>query len=87
MSTKTKSFGERLVGIDFNPSNNDKVHLIKTKMAEIANIIHDERQSRYSTGVDYVDSVVINHTLESILQAQMAAVKYVTLKPIEIPEG
>jgi len=87
MSKKIKSFGERLVGVDFNPSNDDKVHLIKTKMAEIANIIHEERQSRYSTGVDYVDSVVVSYTLESILQAQMSAVKYVTLKPIEILEG
>ncbi len=87
MSTKTKTFGERLVGIDFNPSNDEKVHLIKTKMAEIANIIHEERQGRYSAGVDYIDSVVVSHTFESILQAQMSAVKYVTLKPIEIPEG
>lgn len=39
-SQKERSFGERLVRVDFNPSTSDVVHQLKTKYAEIANILY-----------------------------------------------
>ncbi|MVX36233.1 hypothetical protein [Myroides sp. LoEW2-1] len=34
----SKTIGEQRVRIDFNPSNDDSVHLIKTKVAELINL-------------------------------------------------
>jgi hypothetical protein len=77
-SSKTPlSFGEKLVGITFNPSNDGDVALIKTKMAEIANLIHDRKRSQESSELS---NLIYNSAITSILEAQMMAVKYVTLK-------
>lgn len=70
------SFGEQLVGIEFNPSSDDKVSQIKTKMAEIANLINDNEGATNS----YIYNLIKGDALRSILHAQMAAVKLVTLK-------
>jgi hypothetical protein len=85
--SKNKSFGERLVGVEFNPSKNGAVDQIKQKMAEVANLMQEERQVRYSDGVDYLDTLVFEKSMQAILDAQMTAVKYITLRPAPIPEG
>jgi hypothetical protein len=36
-----KTFGEKLVGIDFNPSNNDKVFEVKSTFAQMANMLKE----------------------------------------------
>lgn len=74
--TDTLSFGEQLVGIEFNPSNDDKVFQIKSKMAEIANLVQEAEGANNS----YLFNLVKGDALRSILHAQMAAVKLVTLK-------
>lgn len=35
MSEQKQTLGQRRIRVDFNPSNNDAVHIVKTKMAEI----------------------------------------------------
>lgn len=68
------SFGEQLVGIQFNPANDDKVSQIKTKMAELANLVND------TEGNSYLFNLIKGDALRSILHAQMVSVKLVTLK-------
>jgi len=75
--TKILSFGEILVGIEFNPSNDDRVAQVKQKMAEIANILKDA----YNDGdKSPVKSLLFDHAVGEIVNAQMSVVKVITLK-------
>ncbi len=71
------SFGEKLVGIQFNPSNDGDVNIIKTKFAELVNLLRDKagQQETSEIGIRVYDGVI-----EKLLDAQMWAVKFVTLK-------
>ena len=74
---KVLSFGEILVGIEFNPSNDDRVAQVKQKMAEIANILKDA----YNDGEKSpVKSLIFDHAVGEILNAQMSVVKVITMK-------
>jgi hypothetical protein len=75
--TRPLSFGEQLVGITFNPSNDDKVAKLKSLFAEAANIVQQEYQGREHS---YVSKTLYDHTIGEILNAQMNCVKLVTLK-------
>jgi hypothetical protein len=75
--TKILSFGELLVGIEFDPTNEDKVTKVKNLMAEIAIIVLEE----YNTeGKSPVKSLLFDHAIGEIVSAQMAAVKVITFK-------
>jgi hypothetical protein len=77
IETKLLSFGEILVGIEFNPSNDDKVAQVKEKMAEIANLLKDA----YNEGEKSpVKSLIFDHAVGEILNAQMSVVKVITMK-------
>lgn len=69
------TFGEQLVGIKFNPSDDNQVFQIKTKMAEVANLVNDFRGNG-----SYLENLLKGDALRSILHAQMAAVKLLTTK-------
>jgi len=71
------SFGEQLVGITFNPSNDSKVALIKSKFAEIANLVHEDFQQ---TEKSELANILYKHTVGELLNAQMNAVKLITLQ-------
>ncbi len=71
------TFGEKLVGITFNPSGDPKVQRVKELCAELANLVSDEYNSRENT---YLVKVLYDHTLVEILNAQMNAVKLLTFK-------
>lgn len=73
------SFGEKLVGIEFNPENIDKVAKVKSLFAEIANVLHDDRQSADKNNSSLSEQVY-NHAIGEVLNAQMSVVKYVTFK-------
>jgi len=75
--TRPLTFGEQLVGITFNPSNDDKVFKLKSLFAEAANIIQDEH-SQYPEGG--LRQMLFVHTIVEVLNAQMNCVKLVTLK-------
>lgn len=74
---KIFSFGEILVGIEFNPSNDDKVAEVKQKFAEIANLLKDEYNNHTKSPVK---SLVFDHAVGEILNAQMSVVKLITMK-------
>ena len=74
------TFGEKAVGLTFNPSNNNNVQKIKELYAEIIDILHE---MECPTG----DNISSNHTnrlidiaITQAQTAQMWAVKVITLK-------
>jgi hypothetical protein len=77
IETKILSFGELLVGIEFNPSNDDKVAKVKSMMAEIANLMKDAYNEEQKSPVK---SLLFDHAVGEILNAQMSVVKVITFK-------
>ncbi len=71
------TFGEKLVGLNFNPSNDDAVSKAKRLCTDLADLLHDEvannERSEHS-------NILIDHTYGEILNAQMNVVKVLTLK-------
>ena len=76
--TKVLSFGELLVGIEFNTANEDKVAKVKKLMAEAANILKDSYTNDESRGP--VKSLLFDHAVGELVSAQMAVVKVITYK-------
>jgi hypothetical protein len=75
--TKILSFGELLVGIEFDSTNEDKVAKVKNLMAEIANIVLEEYNAE---GKSPIKSLLFDHAIGEIVSAQMAVVKVITFK-------
>lgn len=79
MSEERKlTFGETLVGVNFNPSQDEKVKRAKELCAELADILFEEVQSG-GTPERFVNDLY-NHAIGEILNAQMNVVKVLTLK-------
>lgn len=73
----TLSFGEKLVGLSFNPSNDDKVSKAKRLCADLMDLVNEERVGKETT---QLETLLYNHTVGEILNAQMNVVKVLTLK-------
>lgn len=73
------SFGERLVGLTFNPSGDEKVNRAKQLCAELADLVqeHVVDSNRETT---QLEQLLHAHVMGEILNAQMNAVKILTLK-------
>ena len=71
-----KTYGEKVVGIDFNPSGDPTVHQLKTLFAKIVDICDAERAKAGPGEKAGVLTEAISHTLT----AQMWTVKGVTWK-------
>ncbi len=77
---RVPTFGEQLVGLDFNPSGDEDVQKVKELAAEMAEIL----KRRYSSDARTpVKSLLFDHAVGEILNAQMAVVKVITMKPKE----
>jgi hypothetical protein len=76
--TKVLSFGEQLVGIEFNPSNDAGVAKVKELCAELANILKDSYAGESSRGP--IKSLLFDHAVGELVSAQMAIVKVITFK-------
>lgn len=77
---RVPTFGEQLVGLDFNPSGDEDVQKVKELAAEMAEIL----KRRYSNDPKTpVKSLLFDHAVGEILNAQMAVVKVITMKPKE----
>lgn len=78
VETKLPTFGELLVGLEFNPSGDPDVHRVKELAAEMAEIL----KRRYETDQrGPVKSLLFDHAVGEILNAQMTVVKVITMKP------
>jgi hypothetical protein len=71
------SFGQKLVGLTFNPSGDPKVNKAKELCAELADLLYDDHKGKDAT--DLYDELY-HHAIGEILNAQMNAVKVLTLK-------
>lgn len=71
------SFGQKLVGLTFNPSGDPKVNKAKELCAELADLLHSDFSSKESSGLG---ATLYEHTIGEILNAQMNVVKVLTLK-------
>lgn len=75
--TRELTFGEKLVGLNFNPSNDDDVSKAKRLCADLADLLY---QSQRSSETSELKNILVNHTYAEILNAQMNVVKVLTLK-------
>lgn len=71
------SFGEQLIGVDFNPSGDPTVHKVKMMFAEIAEIM---KQNYTGESKHPLKSLMFDHAVGEILNAQMSVIKVLTLK-------
>jgi hypothetical protein len=44
-TTRELTFGEKLVGLNFNPSNDDKVSKAKRLCAELADLLYEDQKN------------------------------------------
>lgn len=70
------TFGEKLVGINFNPGGNPKVNLAKELCAELADLLNDDNNSKETS---QFSQRLFSHAVCEILNAQMNVVKVLTL--------
>lgn len=81
MDTQTArdmTFGERLVGITFNPAGDDNVAKAKRLCADLADLVEEHRNRPQES--TQLEGQLYNHAIGEILNAQMNVVKLLTLK-------
>jgi len=69
------TFGEQLVGLDFNPSGDHKVERAKKLCAELADLLYPESRTTSTT-----KRLLYEQAIGEILNAQMNVVKVLTFK-------
>ncbi len=75
--TKIVSFGETLMEIDFDLSEDSSDYKVKKLMAEATNVLREEY---VLAGGNPVRSILFEHALGQIVNAQMSINKVITLK-------
>ena len=78
MEERELTFGEKLVGITFNPSGDEKINRAKELCAELADLLYQDYDNREEV-TDFYD-YLYEHAVGEILNAQMNAVKVLTFK-------
>jgi len=75
--THIPTFGEQLIGVDIESEQQDDVTKVKVMFAEIAEMVKKDYQgeSRHP-----LKSLLFDHAIGEILNAQMSVVKVLTLK-------
>lgn len=72
------SFGQQLVGLDFNPSGDPRVIKAKQLCADLADMVNDhDQQSQEKTRLGII---IREDAIGEILKAQMLVVKLLTNK-------
>lgn len=71
------TFGQKLVGINFNPSGDDAVGRAKQLCADLMDLVNEQRNNKETSPLA---NILYNHTVGEILNAQMNVVKLLTLK-------
>lgn len=78
---REKTFGEKLVGLDFNPSGNSQVTRAKQLCAELADLVNDnyiDVVDRKGSDYSSIRQRLYQHSIGEILNAQMNVVKMLT---------
>ena len=79
------TFGEKAVGLTFNPSGDEKVNKAKQLMADALDLLKEAEaeKAKSSTGnkiASWEANVFRTNAFNKIVDAQMALVKYITWK-------
>jgi hypothetical protein len=77
------TFGEKAVGLTFNPSGDEKVNKAKQLMADALDLLQQaelEKSDYGKTKQDWEANVFRTNAFNKIVDAQMALVKYITWK-------
>ena len=77
------SFGEKAVGLTFNPSGDCKVNEAKQLMAEALDLLKEaekEKTEFWTKTQSWEANVFRTNAFNKIVDAQMALVKYITWK-------
>ena len=77
IETKILSFGELLIGVEFTSPNEGSVSKVKFMMAELANLMKDVYNEEERSPIK---SLLFDHAVGEILNAQMSIVKVITFK-------
>ncbi len=72
------TFGEKAVGLTFNPSGDEKINAIKTAMASVIDIIGDPTATNGRQS--WLFNVCRTTAINSCIAASMNAVKFITWK-------
>jgi hypothetical protein len=78
METRELTFGEKLVGLTFNPSGDDKVYKVKRLCADLTDVLYDDIPEDGER--TFLQDQLFNKAIFDILDAQMTSVKLLTLK-------
>lgn len=76
--TRSLTFGEKAVGLTFNPGGNEKVNAIKQKYAEIIDLLEGYRPGKNGSENNPDVQRMISVAITESQTAQMWAVKAVT---------
>jgi hypothetical protein len=77
------TFGEKAVGLTFNPSGDDKVNKAKKLMADALDLLQQAELEKSDYGKvmqSWEENVFRTNAFNKIVDAQMALVKYITWK-------
>jgi hypothetical protein len=77
MTAVTLTFGEKLVGLNFNPSNDDSVSKAKRLCADLADLLYNEQKNSETSELK---NILLPAAYAQILNAQMNVVKVLTLR-------
>jgi len=75
--TRIPSFGEQLIGISIDDENTDEVTKVKKLFAEIAEIM---KKNYTGDNKHPLKSLLFDHAVGEIVNAEMTVVKVLTLK-------
>lgn len=79
INVRVLTFGEKLVGLTFNPSGDPKVQREKELCAELADLLNEHNEANQPTTA--FNQRLFSHAVGEILNAQMNVVKVLTLRP------
>jgi hypothetical protein len=77
------TFGEKAVGLTFNPSGDEKVNKAKQLMADALDLLQQaelEKNDYGKVAQNWESNVFRTNAFNKIVDAQMALVKYITWK-------
>ena len=83
MNQQELTFGQKAVGLTFNPSGEDNVTKAKQLMAEAIDLLekdHNEKTDNGNMMSSWTRNVFRTSAFNTIIAAQMALVKYLTWK-------
>ncbi len=76
---REQTFGEKAVGLTFNPPNDSNVRDLKQLYAQIIDKLESIKATRAAEqDTSYMDNTLSGMALRDAIRAQMSAVKYAT---------